>query len=203
MGVRFQVRAGDEFSEIIIHIKMMDDEASREHEAVGIAGVNLMKKAVSALNEEGPQRLLSRKDDPLVVLLRQNDNGAERAFTLINTQERHSREVVAEELLAAAGLAYLDDRLLLSEAQLGGGEKPVAARFTVAPLEVRVLRAALRPARQVPIGPCGGAARNPAHHPAWRPEARIVIEAVYPEINGGRHPAKAPPRRYRQSIHCR
>src|SRR5207253_2137441 len=99
-------------------------------------------------------------------------------------------EVVADELLAAAGLAYLGDRLSLSEARLGGGEEPVAARFTLAPLEVRVLRATLRPMRQVPIGPCGGAGRDPAPHPAWRPEARIVIEAVYPEIDAGRYPAK-------------
>src|SRR5260370_19724231 len=80
-----------------------------------IAGVNLMKKAVPALNEEGPQRLLSRKDDPLVVLLRQSDSGAERAFTLLNTQELDSREVVAEELLAAAWLGHLRYRLSLSE----------------------------------------------------------------------------------------
>src|SRR5439155_1783036 len=128
-----------------------------------IAGVNQMKKAVPALNEDGPQRLLSRKDDPLVVLLRQSDSGVERAFTLVNTQERDSREVAAEELLAAAGLAYLGDRLLLSEAQLGGGEAPVAARFTVAPREVRVLRAALRPVRPIAIGKCE-AGREPAHH---------------------------------------
>ena len=57
------------------------------------------------------------------------------------------------------------------------------------PLEVKVLRAALRPFRQVAIGPCD-AGRKPAHHPAWRPDARIVIENVYPEIDGGRYPAK-------------
>jgi starch synthase (maltosyl-transferring) len=165
-------------------------EPARLDLAPFIAGVNLMKKAVPALNEEGPQRLLSRKDDPLIVLLRQSDSGAERAFTLVNTQERDSREVVAEELLAAAGLAYLGDRLSLSEARRGGVAAPVEPRFTLAPLEVRVLRAALRPIRQVAIGPCGGARREPAPHPAWRPEARIVIEAVYPEIDAGRHPAK-------------
>ena len=29
-----------------------------------------------------------------------------------------------------------------------------------------------------------------AHHPAWKAENRIVIEAVYPELDGGRYPAK-------------
>src|SRR5207248_11149559 len=32
--------------------------------------------------------------------------------------------------------------------------------------------------------------REPVHHAAWRPEARILIEDVYPEIDGGRYPAK-------------
>jgi len=52
-----------------------------------IAGANRMKQAVPALNEEGPQRLLSRPNEPLIVLLRQSESGAERAFTLVNTQE--------------------------------------------------------------------------------------------------------------------
>src|SRR5260370_20162034 len=131
-------------------------EPARFDLAPFIAGVNLMKKAVPALNEEGPQRLLSRKDDPLVVLLRQSDSGAERAFTLVNTQERDSREVVAEELLAAAGLAYLGDRLSLGEARPGGGEAPVAARFPLAPLGGRGFAAALRPVPQGAVGAVGG-----------------------------------------------
>ncbi len=42
MGVRFQLQPGDDFSEIIIHIKMLDPEAAHEHESVGMAGVNLV-----------------------------------------------------------------------------------------------------------------------------------------------------------------
>jgi len=154
-----------------------------------IVGVNRMKAAVPALNEEGPQRLLSRPNDPVIVLLRQSESGGERAFTLINTQDREPQEVAAEELLARAGLDHLGDRLLLSEMRLGGDAAPAQGRFIVEPLEVKVLRAALRPVRQVPIGPCA-AGGEPAHHPAWRPEARIVIENVYPEIDAGRYPAK-------------
>src|SRR5436190_9197606 len=128
-----------------------------------IAGVNRMKQAVPALNQEGPQRLLSRPNDPLIVLLRQSESGAERAFTLVNTQEREAREVVTAELLETAGLAHLGDRLLLNEMQLGGEATPsparfpvvpleVKVRFPVVPLEVKVLHVALRPVRQVPIG---------------------------------------------------
>src|SRR5205814_420495 len=70
-----------------------------------------------------------------------------------------------------------------------GFEYGWARRISVVPLEVKVLHAALRPFRQVAIGPCD-AGRKPAHHPAWRPDARVVIENVYPEIDGGRYPAK-------------
>jgi hypothetical protein len=41
MGVRFQNQPGEEVSEIIIHIKMLDTEAVQEQETVGIVGVNL------------------------------------------------------------------------------------------------------------------------------------------------------------------
>jgi starch synthase (maltosyl-transferring) len=154
-----------------------------------IADVNRTKASVPALNEEGPQRLLSRPNDAVIALLRQSESGAERAFTLINTQDHDAHELVAEELLERAGLAHLGDRLLLEEMQPGGERQAVPARFRVMPLEVKVLRAALRPVRQVPIGP-SAAGRKPTHHPAWRPDARILIENVYPEIDGGRYPAK-------------
>ena len=154
-----------------------------------IAEVNRMKAALPALNEEGPQRLLSPPNDPVIVLLRQSESGAERAVTLINTQDHDTHEVVTEEVLVAAGLAQLGDRLLLEEAGAGAERQPVPARFRVMPLEVKMLRAALRPVRQVPIGPCA-AGRKPTHHPEWRVDARIIIENVYPEIDGGRYPAK-------------
>jgi starch synthase (maltosyl-transferring) len=116
-----------------------------------IAGINRMKQAIPALNEEGPQRLLSRPNEPLIVLLRQSESGAERAFTLVNTQEREPREVVVAELLDTAGLAHLGDRLLVNEMRPGGEAIAAPARFPVTPLEVKVLRATLRPVRQVPI----------------------------------------------------
>src|SRR5260370_36749349 len=62
-------------------------EPARFDLAPFIAGVNLMKKAGPALNGEGPQRLLSRKDEPRGVMLRQSDSGAHRAFTLFTTQD--------------------------------------------------------------------------------------------------------------------
>lgn len=29
-----------------------------------------------------------------------------------------------------------------------------------------------------------------AHHPSWKAENRIVVEGVYPELDGGRYPVK-------------
>jgi len=155
-----------------------------------IAGINLLKKVTPALNEEGPQRLVSRPDDPLVVLLRQSVSGGERALTLINTQEPQAREVAVDELLGAAGLIDLGNRLAVGEMLPGGEERPLHGRLTIAPLEVRVLRASLQATRSVETGRWNRAHPQPAHRPEWRPETRILIEGVWPEIDGGRYPAK-------------
>ncbi len=164
-----------------------------------IAAVNRMKASIPALNEEGPQRRLSPPDDPLLVLLRRTESGpgsnGDRALVLVNTQEREPRDVVLQGLLSAAGLGQLEGPLVLADAlvddALGEGEtKPVPARFRVAPLDVRVLHAAPRPVRLVPIAPCPDVGRDPGHRPEWRPEARILIEDVWPEIDGGRYPIK-------------
>jgi starch synthase (maltosyl-transferring) len=155
-----------------------------------IAGVNRMRAAVPALNEEGPQRRLSRSDDALVLLFRQSGQGPERAFTLVNTAEHEAREIVADELIRAAGIDYLGDRLALDEVMPGGERRPAPSRFRIDPLGVSVLRASLRPVRVVPVCRTEQAARDPGHRPEWRPEARILIEDVWPEVDGGRYPIK-------------
>src|SRR5271154_7584777 len=42
MGVKFQAHPRDEASQIVIHIRMLDAEASLQQEALGIIGVNLL-----------------------------------------------------------------------------------------------------------------------------------------------------------------
>jgi starch synthase (maltosyl-transferring) len=155
-----------------------------------IAETNRVKRAVPALNGEGPQHLLSPLGDPLVALLRQSERGAEGALTLVNTHDWEAREVAVEELLAAPGLGYLGDRLALDEMLPDGEGRPTAARLAVAPLQVKVLRASLRPIRAVEIAPWRSAGRDPGHRPEWDPDSRILIENVRPEIDGGRFPAK-------------
>ncbi|MBV9861300.1 MAG: DUF3416 domain-containing protein [Alphaproteobacteria bacterium] len=163
-----------------------------------ITEVNLTKKATPALNEEGPQRLLSSTGDGLVALLRQTRDGRERAFILVNIQERQPSKIDSAALLHATGSA-LDSRLELFEARPEGlpAATPSQSRegdpvsgFTVPPLSARVVRVRLRPTRRVPIEGCRVHAVAPAHHPLWRPEARIQIEDVYPEIDAGRYPVK-------------
>jgi hypothetical protein len=41
MGIKFQSRANDEPSQIVMHIRMLDEEASGQQETLGIVGVNL------------------------------------------------------------------------------------------------------------------------------------------------------------------
>src|SRR5947199_9972398 len=41
MGIKFQSRANDEPSQIVMHVRMLDEETSGQQEALGIVGVNL------------------------------------------------------------------------------------------------------------------------------------------------------------------
>jgi starch synthase (maltosyl-transferring) len=139
-----------------------------------VAEVNAMKKAIPALNEEGPQRLLTRRNDPLLVLERQTERGEERALILVNRDEHEPREAMLETLVGKE--LGLDD--VRSE-----HSTEVDDRILLRPLEVRVLRGTpTRPAEEGRLGQ-----GLPA---LWRSETRIVIEDVDPELDGGRYPVK-------------
>ncbi|NAZ80393.1 TonB-dependent receptor [Kineococcus sp. R8] len=45
MGVRFQAHPHDEPSQIVLHVRMLDDDAGLQQEALGIVGVNLLHAA--------------------------------------------------------------------------------------------------------------------------------------------------------------
>jgi starch synthase (maltosyl-transferring) len=94
-----------------------------------ITEVNAMKKAIPALNEEGPQRVLCNKDDSLLVLERRTESGNGRAFVLVNTREREPSEVALATLSADFGnsriaVAPLDVRVV--QAETSASEHPVA-----------------------------------------------------------------------------
>ncbi len=63
MGIRFQARADEPSSQIIIHARMLDDENRQQQDALGIVGVNLVYGA-SYLHEE-PEELLESLIDGL------------------------------------------------------------------------------------------------------------------------------------------
>jgi starch synthase (maltosyl-transferring) len=161
-----------------------------------IAEINAMKMTIPALNEEGPQRLLTNQADPLVVLERQTEKGLEGAFILVNTDRGEAREIVLDALLERL------DSPELRDASPGRGDV-AGSRLVVEPLEVRVLRSTLsRPtlrAGSLRSRTAGDGAEpriavrgeaGEGLHPLWRAEARIAIENVYPELDGGRYPVK-------------
>ena len=62
MGIKFQSRVNDEPSQIVMHVRMLDEEASLQQEALGIVGVNLCYGAffLSHVPEELVESLLHK-----------------------------------------------------------------------------------------------------------------------------------------------
>jgi len=56
LGVRFQAQPRGEPSEIIIHVRMLDEANAEQQEALGVVGVNLLH---AAFYQSQPQRLIS------------------------------------------------------------------------------------------------------------------------------------------------
>jgi hypothetical protein len=63
MGVKFQSRPRDEPSQILIHVRMLDNEASLQQEALGVVGVNLLYGAFFLHHE--PEQLVESLLDRL------------------------------------------------------------------------------------------------------------------------------------------
>ncbi len=63
MGVKFQSHPRDQDSQIIIHVRMLDNENARQQEALGVVGVNLLYGAFNLFHQ--PERLLSSLLDGL------------------------------------------------------------------------------------------------------------------------------------------
>jgi starch synthase (maltosyl-transferring) len=143
-----------------------------------VAGVNAMKAALPVLNEEGAERALAPDDDGAVTLLRSAASASGAAVAVFNPRADAVAAVDATTLLEALdGVAVDVTPQAAHKRALSGGE-----RIELQPLEMRVFtRGAARHARP--------AANGSAHDP--RADARVVaIEAVAPQIDGGRHPVK-------------
>ena len=148
-----------------------------------IRAVNAMKRDTPALNVEGPQRRLSTAGAPLVALARRTEEGSDWAFVLVNRDAGRAGAVESDLLLAAAPPAILLDDVTPADA----GRGAIALDLEIPPLGVRVLRG--RRAERPGLAPAVPAQR-PAMPRDWSPEARILIEDVYPELDGGRYPVK-------------
>src|SRR5437899_7512386 len=120
----------------VVSTRTAEPEPKRFDLSGFITEVNAMKKAISALNEEGPQRLLSNRDDPLVVLERQTESGEERVFILVNRHEHEPREAILDPYIEK-GFALVD---LPPGRHSTGVDLTGGTRLVVGPLEVRVLR---------------------------------------------------------------
>ncbi len=63
MGVQFQSHPRDEPSQVVVHVRMLDDEAPQQQEALGVVGVNLLHAAFFHHHE--PDRLVESLLDQL------------------------------------------------------------------------------------------------------------------------------------------
>ena len=144
-----------------------------------------MKRDTPALNEEGPQHRLTPPSDPVAVLARRTEAGDDWAFTLVNTDDEAAQEIELDALLATEDA----QGLMLDDMTPGIDERGLGLRLVVDPVQIRVLRGRkaappVRPVAEPSVRAPGGA------HPDWSPTARILIEDVYPEIDGARFPVK-------------
>jgi len=146
-----------------------------------ITDLNLMRRAVR-IDEEGPHAAEPPGRSAPSLLLADRERGGMGA-TLVNTEEGRPAEAAAEDL-STPPADGLGDRLLLGEMLPGGTMRPAPARLTVAPLECGCC-GRCRAGAQGDIAPSRRVERAPLHHPEWQPEARIVIEDVWPENDGG------------------
>jgi starch synthase (maltosyl-transferring) len=136
-----------------------------------ITAVNAMKASIPALNDEGAERTLPAAGDA-VALLRSAAAGASSAIALINPGLGADAAVDVDAVLRELGDAVEVTPQTHHAAPLGA-----AARIVLRPLEMRVFVNTPRVNGSTAHDPRAGA----------RP---CVIEAVWPEIDGGRHPVK-------------
>jgi starch synthase (maltosyl-transferring) len=139
-----------------------------------ITSINAMKASIPALNEEGPAHALYR-GGVAFALARTTNDGLERALTLLNPRVAEALSVDADTAFRAAGGIRLAEA---TPGQLGTTARDVE----LPPLTVRVFATEPPRPKFTDEGNLDAEASETA-----RP---CVIEAVAPQIDGGRHPVK-------------
>ncbi|HKX10904.1 MAG TPA: maltotransferase domain-containing protein [Stellaceae bacterium] len=151
-----------------------------------VAAVNDMKAELPALNQEGAQRRVTAPGSIPMGLLRESMGRADGcALVVLNPDRARSRTVDASLLLAETGGSYRNFR---DVTPLKGSDNLVpGSRLSLEPLDFRVFVGE----RAVgSIAPGRGDARPTLGRLRDLATERITIEAVWPEIDGGRHPVK-------------
>ncbi len=145
-----------------------------------IAAINRLRAELPAVNVEGAQWRLSAPEAPYVALLRFDAGhpaAARHATLLLVNPGGEPVTLDPGPLLARTGgyIGSFDDRT--------PGEPPLALKpgqtLTLAPHAVRIFAAQSRAAAENEVGP---------NEPTG--EGRVIIETVWPELDGGRTPIK-------------
>ena len=161
-----------------------DDMTERGYNiSAEIARINAAKVASPALTVEGRMEF-RRLSGGASAFARFDPSETYVSLFVANPAPEGSRWVERQEL--CDWLAIASDDLL--DVTPGRNEAPEASRIELPPgnyamFETIYDRGAVRVSdtpEAVPAEP----------HPGWSPEARIVIENIYPEIDGGRYPVK-------------
>jgi starch synthase (maltosyl-transferring) len=148
-----------------------------------IATINRCAAAVPALQQDG---CLRRADvGGAVALVRETDDGRHAAIFLVRPDAGDGSSIDIDRV-ALARLVDAPEAELLDRTP-GSGEIEERARITLPPYGWRLFALDRTPrAVSVETGPQLPA----AHHPDWSPLARVAIENVWPELDGGRFPIK-------------
>jgi len=155
-----------------------------------IAAANRLKRDHPVLSVEGPQRRVSAPGSPVVALVRTDDGDARSAtgaaVTVLNPDRGRTLGLDPGRIFAETGGRF--DRIR----DVTPGAEPIlfepGAPMTLAPEEARVF-VCDRPRLH------GARSKLPARAQSERAlramaARRIAVETVYPEIDGGRFPAK-------------
>ncbi len=153
-----------------------------------ITDVNAMKAAIPALNEEGAERALRASSDA-VGLLRNASAGTSTAVAVLNPDAANAATFDAGTVLRELEGAVDVTPQMTVRATLEPG-----AQITLRPLEMRVFTNGGADGNANAANRRGDAVTQ-ATHANGATEARaaarpVVIEAVSPEIDAGRHPVK-------------
>ncbi|HET7675718.1 MAG TPA: maltotransferase domain-containing protein [Gammaproteobacteria bacterium] len=146
-----------------------------------VAAVNALKASLPVLNEEGPQRRITAPHAPLTGLARRG-SGGDRALLLINPDAERSHAIDGGSIVAAG---EGDCEPLVDVTPECASTNPTPGReLVLEPLQARLFYGHAIGHRS------GGARRRGLARLKQLAGERVVIENVWPEIDGGRHPVK-------------